>query len=89
MVVRFPEPVKISEIICIPKGDGNGIYPENEYELFYYAVNGWASLGRKIATSYYIEYDNVPTNALLWLRNRTTGEEERIFTIKKGEIRFW
>lgn len=89
MIVCFPESTRISKIICIPKGDGNGIYPENEYELFYYAANGWASLGRKTATNYYIEYDNVPKNALLWLRNRTTGEEERIFTIKKGEIRFW
>lgn len=88
-VIDFEKPVNVTKVICVPRGDGNGIYPNNKYELFYFALDGWCSLGQKIATDYYIKYDNVPSNALLWLRNLTTGIEERPFTVKEGEIRFW
>ncbi|WP_152616167.1 MULTISPECIES: hypothetical protein [Sanguibacteroides] len=87
--IRFDSPVEIAKIICLPRSDGNGIYPENEYELFYHDLNGWQSLGRKTATDYYLEYDNIPKDALLWLRNRTTGIEERIFTYQDQKIKFW
>ena len=33
--------------------------------------------------------DNVPTNALLLLRNHTKGKEERIFTYEGGEQVWW
>ena len=33
--------------------------------------------------------DNVPTNALLLLRNHTKGKEERIFTYENGEQVWW
>ena len=89
ITIDFYKPVDISRIVCIPQSDGNGIYPNNEYELFYHDLNGWRSLGRKIATDYHLEYDNVPSGALYWLHNRTTGIEERIFTYEKGSIRFW
>lgn len=89
IIVDFNVPVKISKIICLPVSDGNGIYPKNEYELFYHDSEGWQSLGRQIPDNYYIEYNNVPRGALLWLHNHTTGIEERIFTYEKGEIRFW
>lgn len=89
IIIDFGKPVEISKIVCIPRTDGNGIYPDNEYELLYYDLNGWCSLGQKIATDYSIDYDNVPSGALYWLRNLTTGVEERIFTHENGEIRFW
>ena len=89
IVVDFAQPVTISRIACVPRGDGNGIYPDNVYELFYYGESGWVSLGRKVADNYHIEYDNVPTGALYWLRNHTTGVEERIFTYENGSVRFW
>lgn len=89
LLVDFGEPVELSEIICIPRGDGNGIYPNNEYELLYYDLSGWRSLGRKTAKGYSLDYANVPSGALLWLHNYTSGIEERIFTYENGEIRFW
>lgn len=89
MVIDFKSPVNIAQIMCLPRGDGNGIYPENKYELFYHDLNGWQSLGRKTATTCYLEYDNVPKGALLWLRNHTTGVEERIFTYQNHKIKFW
>ena len=89
LVVDFGHPVSISEITYLPRNDANGIYPGNEYELFYFDLNGWQSLGSKIATGYSIEFENVPSNAVYWLRTHTTGKEERIFTIQNGEQRFW
>ena len=88
-IVDFSKPVNLSKIICLPRSDGNGIYPNNEYELFYHDLKGWKSLGRKTASEFQIEYDNVPQGALYWLHNHTTGIEERIFTVSNGIIRFW
>ena len=89
IVIDFNIPLHVSQVICLPRSDGNGIYPGNDYELFYHDLNGWQSLGRRIATNYFLEYNNVPQGALLWLHNHTTGIEERIFTYEKGKIRFW
>ena len=89
LVIDFNAPVSLSKIICLPRSDGNGIYPDNEYELFYHDLKGWKSLGRKIANGFEIEYDHVPQGALYWLHNHTTGIEERIFTVTDGIIRFW
>lgn len=89
IIIDFGEPVEVARVICLPRGDGNGIYSGNEYELYYHDLNGWCSLGRKTASDCYIEYDNIPSGALLWLRNLTSGMEERAFTLENGEIRFW
>ena len=89
IILDFGQEVNIARIVCIPRGDGNGIYPENTYELFFYELGGWKSLGRKKANDFYIKYSKVPSNALLWLHNLTTGQEERIFTVENGDIRFW
>lgn len=86
----FDSPVSISRIILYPRSDGNGIYPGDEYELFYHDIEGWKSLGKRTATDYFLEYDNLPNGALYWLHNHTQGVEERPFTItKEGKVRFW
>ena len=87
--IDFGKPVAIERVVVIPRGDGNGIYPKYQYELFYQDKDGWVSLGRKTATDVYLEYENVPSGALYWLRNRSTGEEERVFTFENGMVRFW
>lgn len=89
VAVGFNEPARISRIVCLPRSDGNGVYPENVYELFYFAAGGWQSLGRKKAEDYFLDYENIPRGGLYWLRNLTTGVEERIFTYRNGMIRFW
>ena len=89
-VIDFGKPVRLAKMIVLPRSDGNGVYPGDEYELFYHALDGWRSLGRKLATDYHLDYDNVPRGALYWLRNRTKGVEERIFTVApQGGIHFW
>lgn len=89
LIIKFQHPVRISRIICLPRSDGNGVYPGNTYELYYFDLDGWKSLGTKKANSFHLEYDNVPSNALYWLRNWTTGIEERIFTYNNNLQLFW
>lgn len=89
LVVDIGCEMPITKIICIPRADGNFIMPGNEYELLYYDLDGWQSLGCRLPKDCWLEYDNIPFNTLLWLRNHTTGIEERIFTIENRTIRFW
>lgn len=85
----FGKPFLLSEITFLPCNDGNGIFPDQVYELLYMGRDGWISYGMKTADDYYIEFDNVPSGALYWLRNRTMGKEERIFTYVNGRVKFW
>ena len=75
--------------MLLPRNDGNGIYPGDKYELFYFDKDGWTSLGQQVTTEPFLDYLNVPDNALLWLRNLSNGVEERIFTWENGGVRFW
>lgn len=86
----FGKPVRISCIRYLARNDANGIYPDNDYELFYYDFpEGWVSLGLQTATGYELTYDQVQSAGLYWLRNLTSGQEERIFTWENGKARFW
>ncbi|WP_029904863.1 transglutaminase-like domain-containing protein [Prevotella sp. 10(H)] len=85
----FGEPVSINRIVCIARGDGNCVEPENEYELLYWGKDAWVSMGKKTAQDFYIEYENCPTNALFLLRNHTKGKEERIFTYENNKQIWW
>lgn len=87
--VEFEEPVSVDVVKYITRNDKNGVYSGDTYELLYFDKGEWVSLGKKVATADYIEYDNVPSGALYWLRNRTEGKEERPFTVTNGRVRFW
>lgn len=79
---------KISSIGFCPRNDDNDISPGDIYELLYW--DGiWKSLGIKKAENYSISYDDVPKNALLWLRNKTKGREERPFTYDNKTQIWW
>ncbi|MCF2688188.1 hypothetical protein I6E64_03790, partial [Bacteroides fragilis] len=82
------ESMPIERIVFSPRNDDNYIWPGDNYELFYQdGINGWKSLGRKVATERKIEF-LVPQNALLWLRNCTKGREEQVFIYKNGRQTF-
>jgi hypothetical protein len=89
IVLDFGAPVRVAEVQVAPRNDENYIYPGNRYELLYRDADGWTSMGEKKADGYSIEYDGVPSGALYWLRNRTKGREERIFTCENGNVTFW
>lgn len=79
----------ISSIKIFPRNDGNNIFPNNIYELLYFDKKGWVSVDIKIANDYFIEFNDVPSKAIYWLRNHTKGKEERIFTYENEKARFW
>lgn len=81
--------VALSKVECLLRNDGNLVWPGHWYELYYYSTEGWYSLGVKEARERFVEFDNIPANSLLWLRDLTAGQEERIFTCKDNQIRFW
>lgn len=80
LIVDLGNPTVISRIVCLPRGDGNDIYPGKTYELFYLEPDGWHSLGIQTASDHYLKYEGVPSGALYWLRCLDEGVEERIFT---------
>lgn len=86
--IDFGKEVDIDAIIYSPRTDGNDVISGEEYELFYWEAR-WVSLGRKKADNFYLRYDNVPDNSLLWLHNRTKGVEERIFTYVNNKQIWW
>lgn len=71
-----------------PINDQNMIEPGNLYELFYFE-NKWISIGHQVATENYLIFDNVPSGSLLWLKNKTKGKEERIFTYIDDKQKWW
>ena len=87
--LAFDRKEQIGEIKYLPKNDDNNINEGEEYELFYYGQD-WISLGRRTGGGKQeLIYDNVPQNALLWLRNYTKGREERIFIYENGKQVFY
>lgn len=77
----------LSEIHYYPVTDVNFIQ-DHQYELFYFDKQ-WISLGKKRPETDFLIYENIPDNALLWLRDQTRGEEERIFTYENGRQVWW
>ena len=74
----YPEQLKY--ITIIPRNDDNFIRVGDTYELFYNnGSQGWVSLGEQTATEEFLEY-SAPKNVVLWLKNKTRGIEEQIFT---------
>lgn len=78
----------ISEVAFCPRTDDNDISPGDLYELLYWK-DEWKSLGLQKAISHNIKFCKVPKGALLWLRNRTKGKEERPFTYENSKQIWW
>ena len=81
----FGRPVHPAKITYLGRGDGNSIKKGDLYELSYFKDGGWHSLGRKIATEGHLNFNGVPKNALLYLRDLSKGQEDRIFTYENGQ----
>ena len=89
LVLDFGRPVEIGGILWIPRNDDNYVKSGDCYELLYQdGANGWVSLGRKVAEDDFIEFDDVPSNALLRLHHCTKGVEEQVFLWESGKQRF-
>lgn len=84
----FERPTALSSLFFCPRTDNNDIVSGDEYELFYWN-DKWISLGKKTADNNNLVYKNVPKNSLLWLRDLTTGKEERPFTYEHSKQIWW
>ncbi len=47
--------------------------------------SGWESLGIQVAGFDSLRYDGVPTGGLYYLKNHSSGMEERIFIMEDGK----
>lgn len=79
----------IGRICYLMRNDDNHVQSGQEYELFYMDLNGWVSVGSKLADSDSISFSNVPENCILLLKNKSKGIEERIFTYENGKQVWW
>lgn len=79
---------QVNKIVFTPRNRDNYVRPGDEYELFYYAPHGWQSLGRQYPQADSVLYA-VPQGALLYLKNHTRGNDERVFEYVDGKQRFW
>lgn len=80
---------KVSKIRFLARNDDNAVVPDVNFELFYWH-NKWVPLGlSKGASDKTVTFKNIPSNALLLLKNTEGGTENRIFTYKNGMQLFW
>ncbi len=84
----FGHPVHIGKIVYTPRNRDNFIRIGDEYELFYATEQDWKSLGVKRAMSDSLDYQ-IPVGALLYLKNHTRGNDERIFEMVDGRQKLW
>lgn len=86
LIFDMGEEVTIEYMTILPRNDDNFVRPGDEYELFYNSgTEGWKSIGHKNVTKEFLIYDDVPSNALLWLKNHSRGKEEQVFFMHEGE----
>lgn len=83
------EPTRISKIRYMCRSDLNCIVPGNLYELFYLKGAKWISIEKKIAKEVFIEFHEVPSNRIYYLKNLTEGVEEYFFTYVNGKQVWW
>ena len=84
----FGTSVPVSRIRFTPVNDSNYIIPGHEYELFYWD-NNWVSADKKTAHSDFLNYTNIPSGTIYWLKCYSGGKEERIFTYENNKQIWW
>ncbi|MDR3714112.1 MAG: hypothetical protein P4L51_14930 [Puia sp.] len=76
-------PYSIKEIRFAARSANNGIIRGDRYQLLYYD-HAWVPLGTVTAKYNFVEFRNVPSGAVYWLRNLDRGKEELSFIYKDG-----
>ncbi len=73
----------VTKIVFSPSTDRNFVERNHLYELYCFDTE-WRLLGRIYSKAESLEFDNVPKGALLLLKDKTGGKEERIFEYIDG-----
>ena len=87
--LKFDKAYPIDAIRYIFRNDDNNIRPKDTYELLYNRSGQWLSAGMQTADTTFLQYENIPSSTLYWLRNHTRGKEERPFTYEEGQQVWW
>lgn len=87
ITVEFQQPQIVNAIRFAPLNANNGIKSGDHYELRYWE-DGWKKSNIRKAKHQYIEFRNVPSNRLYWLKNIDQGKEELPFIMKDGKQQF-
>ncbi len=74
----------ISKIVFGPSTDLNFVEKGHLYELYCFDTE-WRLLGRVYSKGDSLTFDNVPVGALLLLKDKSGGKEERIFEYTDGK----
>jgi hypothetical protein len=77
-------PRNLNRIRIAPRNAHNGIVPGDNYQLLYWN-NGWVPAEIKQADYNFIEFENIPSKTLYWLRNLDHGKEEQPFFYRNGK----
>ncbi|MCF0190360.1 MAG: hypothetical protein HUJ96_03755, partial [Marinilabiliaceae bacterium] len=85
----FGKAQNVGFVRIVPRSDDNDIHPGDTYELKYWNNREWVSLGKKVAESNILHYDDVPCKALLWVKDYTKGWDERVFFYDNGKQIWW
>ncbi len=81
-------PKKLCRVGILPRNNWNVVEKGHEYELLVFN-KGWRSFEFKKATDFHIDFDHVPHNVVMILKDLTEGKQERIFTYHNGWQLFW
>lgn len=75
----------ITKIAYTPRNHDNYVKKGQRYELFVSSKSGWKSLGVQVAESDSLHYDHVPVGGLFYLKNHSSGRDERLFLMENGK----
>ena len=87
--LELPKPSDVAKIRYMPRNDGNCVAVGDKYQLLMYDNGKWKTLAWKRATDNSLVFDNMPSNGLYLLKDRTRGKEERVFTYEDGKQVWW
>ncbi|MGN0233729.1 MAG: hypothetical protein ACI4B5_04805 [Bacteroidaceae bacterium] len=85
----FGKPVRLGRVYYVFRGDGNTVEPGDVYQLYFWNKNRWQLLHTCQAEHPWLQFPDIPQNALLLLRDRTRGIETRPFTYEEGRQVWW
>lgn len=86
--LKFPKPETIKKVVLVPRNRDNFIRKGDIYELYSWDNHKWCSLGAKEATADSIVF-SAPKGRLLYLKDLTRGNQERVFEYKNGKQIWW
>ena len=75
---------RLAKVRFAPSTDLNFVEKGHLYELYYFDTD-WHFVGRAYSKGSSLTFDGVPEGALLLLKDKTKGVEERIFEYRDGK----